>query len=78
MASELPFLPSPWVVVAVLIRLCHLQIQLVFNDPQFVKLNFFAKQCPDENLDPTGNRKGIFEILVSVSKPDLKIYRPFL
>ncbi|KAF9784514.1 hypothetical protein BJ322DRAFT_850843 [Thelephora terrestris] len=42
------------------------QIQLVFNDPQFVELNFFAKQCPDELLDHAGNRKGTFEIAVSM------------
>ena len=49
------------------------QIQLVFNDPQSVKLNFFARQNPDEVSDPTGNRKGTFEITVSVSEPGLTI-----
>jgi hypothetical protein len=71
------FLPARWAVVAELIRLYPFQIQLVFNDPQFVKLNFFAKQSPDEILDPTGNRKGTFEITVSVSKSDLAIHEAF-
>ena len=50
----------------------------MFNDPQFVKLHFFAKQGPDEVLDLTGNRKGTYEITVSVSKPDLAIFGGFL
>ena len=50
-----------------------LSIQLVFNDPNFAKLNFFARQNPDEVLDSTGNRKGTFEITVSVSELDLTI-----
>ena len=45
----------------------------MFNDPQFVKLNFFAKHNPDEILDPTGNRKDTFEITVSVGEPYLTI-----
>ena len=55
----------------------RLQIQLVFNDPQFVELNFFAKQSPDEILDPAGNRKGTFEITVTVSEPRLAVLLRF-
>lgn len=62
----------------VLTQSCSSQIQLVFNDPKFVELNFFAKQGPDEILDSAGNRKGTFEIIVSVSKSDLSILWPSL
>ena len=50
----------------------------MFNHPQFVELNFFAKQCSDEILDPAGNRKGMFEIDVSVSGPRIKSSKPLL
>ena len=50
----------------------------MFNDPQFVKLNFFEKQGPDKVVDPTRNRKGSYKITMSVSKPDLAIFRGFL
>lgn len=63
--------------VVLIQRRCS-QIQLVFNDPQFVKLNFFAKQGPDEVLDPTGNRKGTFEITVSVRESDFTIHEVLL
>ena len=55
-----------------------LMVMLLTDPAQFVKLNFFARQCPDEILDPTGNRKGTFEITVSVSNPNTTIHRASL
>jgi len=42
------------------------QIQLSFNDPSYVRLSFLAKHCPSEALDKAGDRKGLYEVSVSM------------
>lgn len=69
---ESPLVDQKWQVSAALCSIMtsltgSVKIQLSFNDPSYVRLSFLAKHCPTEALDRTGDRKGLYEVSVSVS-----------